>query len=118
MRYQDEKLPDGAVKVGETPLMNEKTALPGILNNHLSPKGKYGYVVVEKGSLQFVWEDSLEDVLLCDKEHPIVITPERYHHVIISGEVEFKVEFYKLEGNKLETSYEKASRPGEKFIKQ
>lgn len=116
MRYQNEKLPEGAVKVGQTPLMNENTVLPGILKNHMSPKGKYGYVVVEKGSLQFVWEDNLEDVLLCDKDHPIVITPERYHHVIITGEVEFRVEFYKVEGIKVDIAYKEAPRPGEKFI--
>lgn len=116
MRYQDEKLPDRAVKVGETPLMDENTVLPAILNNHMSPKGKYGYIAVENGSLQFVWEDNLEDVMMCDKQHPIVITPERYHHVIITGKVEFKVEFYKLEDTKIEISDEEASRPGEKFI--
>ncbi|CAH2213450.1 DUF1971 domain-containing protein [Tepidibacter aestuarii] len=116
MRYQDKKLPYGAIKVSETPLMNENTVLPGILNKHMSPKEKYGYIVVEKGSLQFVWEDNLEDVIMCDKEHPIVITPERYHHVIITGEVAFKIEFYKVENTKIDISDEEASRPGEKFI--
>ncbi|WP_105616763.1 DUF1971 domain-containing protein [Vallitalea okinawensis] len=117
MRFQEKKLPEGAVKVGETPLMNEETVLKPILNKHMAPRGKYGYVVVEKGSLQFVWEDNIEDVLLCDKEHPIVITPERYHHVIITGEVEFKVEFYKVKDISDEKLDEESVRPGEQFVK-
>jgi len=32
-----------------------------------------------------------------DKNHPFLIEPERYHHVIITGKVKFKVEFYKIE---------------------
>ena len=116
MQYQNVKLPDGVVKVGETPLMNENTVLPAILNKHMSPKGRYGYLVVEKGSLEFLWEDDLENVLTSDSNHPIVITPERYHHVIITGDVEFKVEFYEPKDIEIVISEENAPRPGEKFI--
>ncbi|XMB85183.1 DUF1971 domain-containing protein [Mycoplasmatota bacterium WC44] len=116
MNYQDKQLPAGAVKVGETPMMNENTVLPAILNKHMSPKGKFGNVVVEKGSLEFVWEDDLNNVMICDKKHPIVISPERYHHVIITGEVEFKVEFYKQESTTVDISDEDAIRPGEEFV--
>ena len=59
MNYQNEMLPEGAIKVGSTPSMNEETVVPGILKKHLAPKGKYGYLVVEQGSLQFVWEAAL-----------------------------------------------------------
>lgn len=115
MRYQDESLPKGAVKVGETPVMNEETVLKPILNKHMAPKEKYGYVVVEKGSLQFVWEDDEANVLDCDPEHPIVIFPERYHHVVITGPVEFKVEFYKVPES-VEGKDKEAVRPGEAFV--
>ena len=57
MNYQNATLPEGAVKVGSTPAMTEKTVVPGILKKHLAPRGKFGYLVVEEGSLQFVWED-------------------------------------------------------------
>ncbi|QVK20692.1 DUF1971 domain-containing protein [Mycoplasmatota bacterium] len=116
MRYQDEKLPAGAIKVGETPMMSENTVLPAILNKHMSPRGKIGHIVVETGSLQFVWEDNLHDIIMCDKKHPVVIEPERYHHVIITGKVEFKVEFYKVESSEVEITEEDAVRPGEEFV--
>lgn len=115
MSYQNESLPEGAVKVGETPVMNQETVLKPILNKHMAPKEKWGLVVVEKGNLEFVWEDTGQ-VLSGDTEHSIVIEPERYHHVVITGPVEFKVEFYKVpEGKKAED--DQAVRPGEGFIK-
>ena len=57
MNYQNATLPKGVAKVGSTPYMTEKTVAPGILKKHLAPKGKFGYLFVEEGSLQFVWED-------------------------------------------------------------
>lgn len=117
MRFQEIKLPQGAKKVGETPIMDEKTVLKGILNKHMSPKGKYGYVVVEEGSLDFVWEDKLDDVITGDIEHPIVIEPERYHHVIITGPVKFKVEFYKVPDSEIKIANNSdVPRPGQAFL--
>jgi tellurite resistance-related uncharacterized protein len=96
MHYQNESFPEGAIKVGSTPSMTEETVVPGILKKHLAPKGKFGYLVVEEGSLQFVWEDDPDNVLDADPGHPIVIFPERFHHVSITGQVQFRVEFYKI----------------------
>ena len=115
MTYQNEKLPLEQDKIGETPWLNEVTVLKPILNKHMAPKGKVGLVIVRKGSLDYVWEDDLENVLTGDVEHPIVIEPERYHHVIITGPVEFKIEFYK--DVPPATTDEDAVRPGESFIK-
>ena len=117
MNYQNEKLPEGAVKAGSTPSMTEETVVPGILKKHLAPKGKFGYLVVEEGSLQFVWEDDADNVLDADPEHPIVIFPERYHHVSITGKVRFRVEFYDVGGITIDdSSIKKGERPGEDFI--
>ena len=90
MNYQNETLPAGAVKAGSTPSMTEETVVAGILKKHLAPKGKFGYLVVEEGSLQFVWEDDEKNVLDADPQHPIVIFPERYHHVSLTGKVRFR----------------------------
>lgn len=114
MNYQKESLPSGSVKVGETPVMNQETVLKPILNKHMAPKEKWGFVVVEQGELEFVWEDTNE-VLKGDKDHPIVIEPERYHHVVITGPVEFKVEFYRVPEGK-EAKDQEAVRPGEAFV--
>ncbi|MDF7798084.1 DUF1971 domain-containing protein [Pontiellaceae bacterium B1224] len=115
MNYQTASLPETAELAGSTKLMNQDTVVPGILKKHLTPKGKWGFLVVESGSLEYVWEDDTENVLMADPGHPIVIFPERFHHVIITGPVEFKVEFYIVpeEENKPEQS---GDRPGEAFV--
>ena len=119
MNYQNATLPQGAVKAGTTPSMTEKTVVPGILKKHLAPKGKFGYLVVEEGSLQFVWEDEENNVLDADPGHPIVIFPERYHHVSITGEVRFRVEFYDIGGIDIADNLTKqGQRPGEDFIEK
>ena len=117
MNYQNETLPQGAVKAGSTPSMTEETVVPGILKKHLAPKGKFGYLVVEEGSLQFVWEDEADHVLDADPHHPIVIFPERYHHVSITGQVRFRVEFYDVGSIDIaESLKKKGERPGEDYI--
>ena len=67
--------PRRGIKVGSTPAMTEETVVPGILRNHLAPKGKTGYLVVDTGALQFVWEDDADNVLDADSEHQIGIFP-------------------------------------------
>jgi tellurite resistance-related uncharacterized protein len=117
MHYQNESFPEGAIKVGSTPSMTEETVVPGILKKHLAPKGKFGYLVVEEGSLQFVWEDDPDNVLDADPGHPIVIFPERFHHVSITGQVQFRVEFYKIVNeDTTDVSHEGGDRPGEDFV--
>lgn len=115
MNFQNQTLPPGAVKVGSTPSMTEETVVAGILKKHMAPKGKYGYLVVEEGTLQFVWEDD-QEVLDADPQHPIVIFPERYHHVRITGQVKFRVEFHSVDENLIGVSIDNAARPGEDFI--
>ena len=117
MNFQTETLPQGAQKIGSTPTMTEETVVPGILKKHLAPKGRFGYLVVEEGALQFVWEDDPDHVLDADADHPIVIFPERFHHVSITGDVRFRVEFYQVPGGlKIGSVPKEGQRPGEDFI--
>ncbi|MDF7823193.1 DUF1971 domain-containing protein [Pontiellaceae bacterium B12227] len=115
MNYQNATLPESAELAGSSREMNQDTVVPGILKKHLAPKGKWGYLVVQSGSLEYIWEDDPDNVLVADPGHPIVIFPERFHHVVITGPVEFKVEFYVVpegaESNALE-----GDRPGEAFL--
>ena len=96
MNFQNAALPDQAIKIGSTPSMTADTVAAGLLRKHLAPRGKYGLLVVEEGSLQYVWDDDADHVLDADPDHPIVIAPERYHHVVITGPVLFRVEFYQV----------------------
>jgi len=117
MNYQNENLPPGAHKVGATPSMTEETVVPGILKKHLAPRGRFGYLVVEEGALQFIWEDDPANPLDADREHPIVIFPERFHHVEITGKVRFRVEFYDVGGIDIDAGLkQRGDRPGEDFI--
>lgn len=117
MNYQNETLPPGAKKIGSTPTMTEETVVPGILKKHLSPRGRFGYLVVEEGALQFVWEDDVQNVLDADPEHPIVIFPERFHHAAITGRVRFRVEFYEVGSVGIDDNLQQnAERPGEDYI--
>ena len=92
--FQFEQLPANLKKVGETPVMDEKNIFKEILQSHTSPKGKYGYLVIIEGTADFIWEDEPDKIYTADKCHPIVIFPERKHHVIITGPVKLKIEFY------------------------
>ncbi|MBT3211917.1 MAG: DUF1971 domain-containing protein [Planctomycetaceae bacterium] len=115
MNYQKAQLPEGAVLAGTTPTMTEETIVPGILANHMAPKGKCGLLVVEEGACRFVWEDDLDNPIDCDPDHPVVIFPERFHHVAVTGPVKLRVEFYSQTQSlgKLDPS---AVRPGKDFI--
>lgn len=115
MNYQNETLPEGAVKAGSSRLMNEDSVVPGILKKHLAPKGKWGYLVVDSGSVDFVWEDEPDQIITAAPDHPIVIFPERFHHVIITGPVQFTVEFYIVE-EKNENTEQTGDRPGQAFL--
>ncbi len=115
MNYQKAQLPEGAVLAGTTPTMTEDTIVPGILANHMAPKGKCGLLVVEEGACRFVWEDDQDNPIDCDPDHPVVIFPERFHHVAVTGPVKLRVEFYSQPQSlgKLDPD---AVRPGEGFI--
>ncbi|MCG8563698.1 MAG: DUF1971 domain-containing protein [Desulfobacterales bacterium] len=115
MNYQNESLPRGATLAGATPMMDENSIAPGILKKHMAPKGKCGLLVVEEGACQFIWEDDPDTPIDCDPGHPVVIFPERFHHVKITGPVKLKVEFYSLPVT-LEGLDPDAERPGENFI--
>ena len=115
MNYQQAFLPETATLAGSTKLMNQDTVVPGILKKHLAPKGKWGYLVVESGALQYIWEDDLENVLDADPGHPVVIYPERFHHVVITGPVQFRVEFYVVP-EEAAADPKQGDRPGEAFV--
>lgn len=109
------ELPKNSNKIGETPILNEKNVFPEILNKHMTPKGKWAQIVVISGNLKYIHDDEPDKVLKADIDHTIVIEPERYHHVVLDGTVEFKVEFYKIPEIQ-ENFDDKAPRPGKNFL--
>lgn len=114
MRFQNVPLPDRSSKLGETSWLTQDTVPNALLNKHMAPKGKVGLLLVKTGSCNFVWEDNLDDVFVIDKNNPFVIEPERFHHVIITNNVVFKIEFYK--DSDANSFNEEALRSGEEFL--
>lgn len=115
--YSEATLPEDAILVGESPILNEETIFPSILGKHMTPKNKYAYINVITGKVQFVYEDKNNIIYTVTPDHPLVIEPERYHHVILMGPVTLTLRFYKvpeLQDNK--SLDETAIRPGEFFL--
>ncbi|WP_297487892.1 DUF1971 domain-containing protein [uncultured Cetobacterium sp.] len=114
--YDSQKLPTDCIKTGETPILSDEKYFPELVKKHMTPKDIYGVLKVLCGELEFLWNDE-NKIYTVDKDHPLIIEPERYHHVIITGRVQFIIEFYKEFSNKKNKEHNKeALRPGEKFI--
>ena len=89
------KLPEGVELQRTTPTFDERSTPPGLRSAHAVADGVWGRLVVEDGSLGFVFEDTPDDVrALAAGEHQ-VIPPARLHHVVIDGPVRFAVEFHR-----------------------
>ena len=82
----------------------------------MDPKVRLSYLIVKKSELAFVWEDEKESVYTVDAKHTLIIYPERYHHVILTRTMEFKIKFYKFDIDEVKDSV--ALRAGEEFIKR
>jgi len=118
MNFQYAELPRGAAFTAATPVFSDRTVPAAICRRHLSPRGKFGRLVVHKGRLRFVWEDTGE-LLDADPEHPVIIPPGRFHHVEITGPVQFNVEFYQVPGVQEPCNCgadKEALRPGEAYM--
>lgn len=102
--------------LGKTHIMDENTALEGLLNDHMAPVGKYGLLVVTEGSCDYKWNDS-DTIYTIKAGEEFWIEPERLHKVIITGPVKFRVEFYKFPDSVIKEYNESVARPGEEFIK-
>jgi len=117
MNFQDIPMPPGAALVGSTPSMTELSISSGLLAAHMAPRGKCGRLVVEEGACQFIWEDEPDNVIDCDPNHHVVISPERLHRVVLTGPVQLRVEFYTLPEN-LGAYDPAAARPGQEHLDQ
>ena len=93
--FQRAILPENVKFFVSTPVLTDTTVPCQILGKHMTPKGKCGLLVVLKGNLQLVWEDTgvVHDA---DPEHPVFLYPERYHHVQMDGPSEFRIDFYEI----------------------
>lgn len=112
--FQKAELPVDAVFSVSTPILTDTTVPSRILSKHMTPKGKCGLLTVLKGDLQLVWEDTgvIHDA---DPQHPVLLYPERYHHIQMNGPSEFRIDFYEIKYTG--PADESAVRPGEDMIR-
>lgn len=98
-------LPDGFELARTTKVFDNETAPPGLLKAHQVAKNVWGRLVVQTGSVGFVFEDLPDDVITIAADDHVVIPPQREHHVVLGGPATFVVEFYKSEaGGRAESS--------------
>jgi tellurite resistance-related uncharacterized protein len=88
-------LPTGLELQRTTPTFDENSTPKGLRAAHAVADDVWGRLIVESGSLGFVFEDTLDDVRTVAAGEHQVIPPARRHHVVINGPVRFAVEFHR-----------------------
>ncbi|WP_419904835.1 DUF1971 domain-containing protein [Kiloniella sp.] len=89
--------PNNLVRYSETSVFNEDTVPEGLQRNHKTKPGVWAKAVVTRGSIDYILEDTPEDVLRVDAGNFALIEPEVPHHVRVTGEVTFQLEFYRAQ---------------------
>ena len=89
------KLPDRVELQRTTPTFDEHSTPAGLRSAHAVADGVWGRLVVEDGSLGFVFEDTPDEVRTVVPGEHQVIPPNRLHHVIVDDPVRFAVEFHR-----------------------
>ncbi len=90
------ELPDDARLVGQTDEFTAASVPAGLLREHRLPKGRYGRILVASGVLGFSYSDDQTPVTVTENS-PLVIEPERAHHVVVGDGCRFRVEFYEAD---------------------
>ena len=90
-----QQLPDGLELQRTTPTFDETSTPRGLRAAHAVADGVWCRLIVESGSLGFVFEDTLDEVHTVTAGQRQVIPPARRHHVVIDGPVRFAVEFHR-----------------------
>ncbi|WP_040491835.1 DUF1971 domain-containing protein [Ilumatobacter nonamiensis] len=91
----DDELPAGMALQRTTPTFDEHTTPAGLRSAHQVATGVWGRLVVESGSLGFVFEDAGDELRTLSAGEHQVIPPARPHRVVIDGPVRFAVEFHR-----------------------
>ena len=88
-------MPTGLTLQRTTPTFDEHSTPAGLLRAHQVADGVWGRLVVESGSLGFVFEDEPDDVRVVGSGDEQIIPPTARHHVVLDGPVRFAVEFHR-----------------------
>jgi len=89
-----DRIPDDLTLVRTTNVFDNDNVPKGLLRAHKIAAGRWGRLVVRRGSVRFVFEDEPGDAFIVDEGEHVVIPPERLHHVAFEEPGAFVVEFY------------------------
>ena len=89
------ELPPDLRLVRTTPVFDETSVPAGLLAAHRVADGVWGRLVVQAGSLAFVFEDDPGGAQRGEAGRHVIIPPGRAHHLELDGPVRFVVEFYR-----------------------
>ena len=88
-------LPGGVRHVRTTPVFDESSVPAGLLAAHQLAAGVWARVVLQQGTLDFVFEDAPDRPLSLLEGESLVVPPQRLHHVVVAGPVRFVLELYR-----------------------
>lgn len=91
----DIDLPDDVTLARTTPTFDEHTVPDGLLSAHRTADAVWGRLVVLDGTLDFAFEDAAAAPRTLVVGERQVIPPGREHRVILTGPVNFHVEFHR-----------------------
>lgn len=91
----DIDLPDDVVLARTTPTFDEHTVPDGLLSAHRTAEAVWGRLVVLDGTVSFAFEDAPDQQRSLVVGDHQVIPPGREHRVILTGPVNFHVEFHR-----------------------
>ena len=95
MNFQQKRLPEDVRFLNSSPMLTQQTVPRQLLRSHMMPAERLGVLIVSKGRLRFVWDDSKETIDVIPG-YPVIIESERLHHLELCGPVEFSIKFYEF----------------------
>jgi len=91
------ELPEGYVHYKTAGPFTQDNIPPGFLKEHSTKKGTWGQLVIESGELIYhVTEPGAESTQVLGPHNVGTVVSQQKHHVEVSGEVVFRIEFYRM----------------------
>lgn len=88
-------LPDGLERVRTTDVFDASTVPAGLLRAHRVATGVWGRLVCHHGSVRLVFEEDPHESVDLAADESAVIPPGKPHHVELSSDAQFAVEFHR-----------------------
>lgn len=89
-------IPQGLIRYGASPVFSEETVPQALQKEHRTKAGVWAKAVVSEGSIEYILEESPDDVLTVAAGNFALIEPEVPHRVRVIGKVTFQLEFYRV----------------------